>query len=135
MTAEALPQELRELVDQARTARNSAHAPYSGFLVGAALRAPGNRIFTGCNVENATYGATLCAERVAIAGMVLGGLREIEAIAVFSEGEPLVTPCGICRQVLAEFAAPEALVLAASPTGFKLFSLGQLLPEPFVLRK
>lgn len=135
MTAEHLAAEFSELIDRASAARQNAHAPYSSYRVGAALRACNGAIFTGCNIENASYGATLCAERVAVAGMVALGLRKLTAIAVFSDGEPLAVPCGICRQVLSEFAGSDAVVIAASPGAVRTFSLGQLFPEPFVLRK
>lgn len=132
---EALPEFFSDLIERARAARNNAYAPYSNYQVGAALRTASGFIFAGTNVENATYGATICAERAAVVGMVAAGHREIRAIAVFSGGEPLAVPCGICRQVLVEFAGPDATVIAASPQETKVFSLGALLPEPFVLRR
>lgn len=134
MTTEGLAPELGELVERARDARERAYAPYSNYAVGAALRTSSGAIVTGCNVENATYGATICAERVAVATMVAQGERQVEAIAVFTDGGPLGMPCGICRQTLVEFGRPETVVVAASPREVKVTTLGALLPEPFVLR-
>lgn len=133
MTADAAEQFV-ELIDLARSVRENAYAPYSKFRVGAALRTANGAVFAGCNVENATYGATLCAERAAVASMVAAGQRDIVAIAVFTDAGSPAMPCGICRQVLMEFARPEALVIAASPAERKEFALGSLLPHAFVLR-
>jgi len=133
-TADSLPEELRSLVEQARVARERAYAPYSGYLVGAAVRAKGGETFVGCNVENSTYGATICAERVAVVAMVAAGCRELTAVAVFTDGDPLGMPCGICRQTLIEFGLPGTIVVAASPRELKKTTLGALLPEPFLLR-
>jgi len=128
---------LRPLVDAAKAARHNAHAPYSNYRVGAAVRSESGRIYAGCNVENASYGATLCAERNAIAQMVAAGERQVTACAVVTQGPEPGTPCGICRQVLIEFAddAPVALV-AATDAGEKVrcTTLAALLPQPFVLR-
>jgi cytidine deaminase len=116
----------------AEAARTLAYAPYSKFYVGAALLSTSGRIYTGCNVENATYGATICAERSAICSMIAGGDRSFSAIAVFSDANPPATPCGICRQVLAEFAE-DATVIVATPHIQKTLSLAALLPERFAL--
>jgi cytidine deaminase len=130
----AVPEELRQLIEHARLARERAYAPYSGYRVGAAVRTNDGRVFRGCNVENATYGATICAERAAVVGMVTAGVRELAAVAVFTDGGPLGMPCGICRQTLVEFGLPETPVVVASPRETRLTTLGALLPEPFVLR-
>jgi cytidine deaminase len=90
-------------------------------------------VFVGCNVENATYGATVCAERAAVAAMVAAGERQIVAVAVFTDGNPLGMPCGICRQTLMEFASPEAWVVAGSPHAQRHSSLAALLPHAFAL--
>jgi cytidine deaminase len=127
--------DLTELVDRARAVRERAYAPYSRFLVGAALRTASGRVFVGCNVENASYGATICAERGAVSTMVAEGEREIADIAVFTDGDSLAMPCGMCRQVLAEFASPTCRVLVASPRESKETTLGALLPEPCVFRR
>ena len=91
------------LVSAAKEVRTKAHAPYSGYLVGAAVLTTDGRVFTGCNVENASYGLSVCAERHAIAAAVAAGCREFAGIAVVTQSDPPATPCGACRQVLAEF--------------------------------
>jgi len=124
---------LRELVERAERVRDHAHAPYSRFRVGAALRTASGAVYTGCNVENASYGATSCAERGAVAAMVAAGEREIAAIAVFTDADPPGMPCGICRQVLLEFGRPGTEIVAASPRALRRITLERLLPEPFTL--
>lgn len=129
MTA-PLPASLDLLVAEARAARRAAYAPYSHYAVGAAVLTAAGQVFTGCNVENAAYGASVCAERVAVWSAVAAGAERITAVAVVSSSGG--TPCGCCRQVLAEFAAPETEVLVAAPDGpARRLSLGQLLPEAF----
>jgi cytidine deaminase len=122
------------LVREAAAARERAYAPYSRFLVGAAVRAADGRVFRGCNVENASYPLCVCAERNAIAAMVEAGAREIEAIAVVAEAGPaggVCAPCGGCRQVIFEFG-PRARVLLASPRGARLeTTIAELLPRGF----
>ena len=123
---------VRRLIAAARGVRTRAHAPYSRFQVGAAVLDEKGRIFVGCNVENASYGLTICAERNAVAGAVAAGARRIHAVAVITESVPPGTPCGACRQVLAEFGDEATLVLLASPAGAASHrSLGALLPESF----
>ena len=134
MTHEGLPPELADLVERARRIRERAYAPYSSYLVGAAVRSKDGNVFVGCNVENATYGATLCAERVAVSAMVASGERELSAVAVFTDGAELGMPCGICRQTLVEFGQASTVIIVASPRELKTSTLGALLPEPFVLR-
>ncbi len=129
---EALSPELERLVALAREVRQRAYAPYSRFLVGAAIEARSGATFTGCNVENATYGATICAERAAVVQMVAAGEREITRVAVYTEGAELAMPCGICRQVLAEFGR-EVTIVAAGPRAWRVLTLGELFPEPFRL--
>lgn len=121
------------LVELAAKAREHAYAPYSKFRVGAALMAQSGNVYLGCNVENATYGATICAERAAVCAMAASGERKLIAIAVFSVATPPATPCGICRQVLAEFAE-DAAVIVATPSVQTEFSLAKLLPERFALK-
>ena len=120
----------------AKRARARAYAPYSRFKVGAALLAEDGRIHAGCNVENAAYPIGVCAETSAISAMVLGGRgrrgRRIREIAVIGDGHRLVTPCGGCRQRIAEFAAPDTLVHICGPRGLrKSFTIAELLPEIF----
>jgi cytidine deaminase len=126
---------LRELVELAERVRGNAYARYSNFQVGAALRTPSGGVYSGCNVENASYGATLCAERSAIAAMVAAGEREIDAVAVFTDADPPSMPCGICRQVLLEFGGEKMLIVAASPRALRLTTLSELLPQPFSLSR
>ena len=114
----------------ARDVRENAYAPYSKFRVGAAILGHSGRIYVGCNVENATYGATLCAERAAVCSMVASGETRLAAVAIFTDCNPAATPCGICRQVLAEFA-DDAPVVVAGPHNHSVLSLAALLPERF----
>ncbi len=122
------------LVRAARAARRRAYAPYSGFRVGAAVLA-GGRTFPGANVENASYGLTLCAERVAVAAAVHAGRRRLQAVAVASGTSPPTPPCGMCLQTLAEFAGPRLPVIMAGPRGAEVHTtLGALLPRGFSRR-
>ncbi len=122
------------LVRAARRARARAYAPYSRFRVGAAVRA-GGRVHVGCNVENASYGLTVCAERNAVAAAVLGGRRRLEAVAVASGTSPPTPPCGACLQTLAEFAGPALPVMLAGAGGALVeTTLGALLPRGFSKR-
>jgi cytidine deaminase len=124
----------KKMIKAALAARKRAHAPYSKFRVGAALLTGDGKIFAGCNVENASYGLTVCAERVAVANAVCAGEKKFRAIAIAADGKGrLVTPCGACRQVLAEFA-PDLRVLlvdAARPSHVEEFTLSELLPRQF----
>jgi cytidine deaminase len=115
------------LVEAAWNARQRAYAPYSNFAVGAALLAADGRIFGGCNVENLSYGLTNCAERVAIGAAVAAGVREFVAVAVVADTGVPISPCGACRQVLAEFGVPR--VILANRTEFLEFTLEELLPR------
>lgn len=124
----------REMVDLALAARAGAYAPYSGFAVGAALLTDDGTVYTGFNIENASYGLSMCAERVALFKAVSAGRRRFSALAVACGGEDYCRPCGACRQVLAEFA-PELRVLMANERGdFKEMRLAELLPEAFSLK-
>lgn len=115
------------LVEAAWQARESAYAPYSNFAVGAALLAADGRIFPGCNVENISYGLTNCAERVAIGAAVAAGVREFVAVAVVADTGVPISPCGACRQVLAEFGVPR--VMLANRNERLEFGLAELLPR------
>lgn len=120
------------LIDAALAARESAYAPYSGFKVGAALRADDGKVYSGCNVENVAYPEGTCAEAGAIAAMVLGGGRQIVEIAVAADSPLPVPPCGGCRQKIAEFARPATPVVLAGPEGQRVrTTLGALLPGHF----
>ena len=133
--------ENRELVMEAVKARKQAYCPYSGFAVGAALLCVDDRVFTGCNIENAAYPATNCAERTAIFKAVSEGKTEFRAIAIVGgpkgkEPENFCAPCGVCRQVMAEFCSRDFQVLMLGCEGIqRTASLGELLPYAFSLEK
>lgn len=123
---------LDDMIAMARRAMANAHAPYSGFAVGACLRAANGRLHAGCNVENAAYPQGQCAEASAIGAMVTAGDRRIVEIVVMADGDKLCTPCGGCRQRLAEFALPETPVHVCGPEGVRrTLTLGELLPWSF----
>ena len=122
------------LVAAARAARRKAYAPYSRFRVGAAVRA-GRAVFRGVNVENASYGLTVCAERVAVGAAVAAGARRIDAVAVASGTREPTPPCGACLQVLAEFGGPDLPVVLAGAGGRTIeTTLGELMPHAFSKR-
>ena len=124
--------ELTALFDAARAAQARAHAPYSRFRVGAALRTASGAVHAGCNVENAAYPLGACAEAAALAAMVMAGDRNPTDIVVIGDGEALCTPCGGCRQRLREFAADDLRIHVAGPEGIRrTFTLGELLPHSF----
>ena len=123
------------LMASAVAAREYSYSPYSGYRVGAALLGADGRIYTGCNIENAGYSPTNCAERTAVFKAVSEGVREFTAIAVVGDsGETLdaaCTPCGVCRQVLAEFCEPDMPVILGTPEEMRVLTLGELLPFAF----
>ena len=122
-----------KLIELAKEAMEQAYSPYSGYKVGAALLCKDDSVYTGCNVENSSYGATICAERTALVKAVSEGSREFSALAVVSqEGE--AWPCGVCRQVLYEFS-PEMLVITGNDTKLEMMTLEELLPHGFRLEK
>ena len=120
------------LAREAVAARELAYAPYSGFRVGAALQADNGKTYSGCNIENASYGATLCAERTAIAKAISDGARHIVAMAVVGDSATEITPCGICRQVISEFTVPETPIWCGTRDGlFTCRTMRELLPFAF----
>jgi homotetrameric cytidine deaminase len=124
--------DLTDLRAAARAARERAYARYSQFAVGAAVETTDGRRFTGANIENASYGLTICAERTAVFAAVLAGARGIAAVAVAGPDGVTTPPCGACRQVLAEFGAPDAaLSYARADGGWTDTTLGDLLPAAF----
>lgn len=123
--------ERETLIDAARQARERAYAPYSRFQVGAAVRTRAGRIYTGCNIENASYGLTLCAERLAVFKAVSEGEREFDAVAVVTDADSLTAPCGACRQILWEFCGDVEVVLANLSGKIEGRRMSELLPSPF----
>ena len=121
----------QKLVDMAYQAMEHAYAPYSHFKVGAALVTESGEFFTGCNIENASYGATNCAERTAIFKAVSEGYTKLCRIAIVSSSGEKTPPCGICRQVMAEFMEEDAVILLADKMGIYEYSLKELLPAAF----
>ena len=127
-----------QLCRLALEARNSSYAPYSGFKVGAALLSSDRQIFTGCNIENSAYSPSICAERVAFAKAVSEGCREFLAIAIAGGAketpDDYCPPCGVCRQVMAEFCGPDfTILLAKSTADFKKYTFADILPLAFTL--
>lgn len=118
------------LVEAAREAQARAYAPYSCFRVGAAIRGVDGSVHQGCNVESASYGLTICAERAAVALAVSRGVRQFDRVVVVSDSEPPASPCGACRQVLAEFGL-DLEVIAVGPASSRSWRLGELLPDAF----
>jgi len=120
----------RTLIEAARAAQDNAHAPYSGYPVGAALETEDGRVFIGANIENASFGVTNCAERVALGAAVAQGVRVFSRLVIVTRSEPPAAPCGACRQALAEFG----LDLKVESVGLettKQWTLGELLPDAF----
>jgi cytidine deaminase len=125
----------QELLQAARKARTKAYAPYSNFHVGAAVLGGNGKIYSGCNVENASYGLTNCAERNAIFAMVAAGETKIKEILVIGESEEFLPPCGACRQVIAEFAQPSAVVHMCNREGAcRDTTVAELVPFIFHLK-
>jgi cytidine deaminase len=122
----------RELIKIAKDMVLNSYSPYSKFAVGAAILTENNKVFTGANVENLSYGATVCGERVAACKSVIEGEKVFKAIAIASSGDDFVLPCGICRQFLSEFASADMKVLCTNKKGeVKEFKLYELLPNAF----
>ena len=115
----------------ARSARERAHAPFSQFKVGAAVEDEDGQVHTGCNIENATYGLTMCAERVAVFKAISEGASKLVRVAVVADTEKLTPPCGACRQILWEFCGDAELVLGNLTGAIERLRMSQLLPRPF----
>jgi homotetrameric cytidine deaminase len=131
-----LTPELEELLEAARRAAQNSYSPYSGFRVGAAIKLAGGQVVTGTNVENVSYGLTLCAERAALCTAVshFGPQLRISAAAIANLNDAPSPPCGACRQVFAEFIAPEAPVLFPTATGLRVLRFDELLPLAFEMK-
>src|SRR5580658_5233282 len=120
-----------KLIEIARAAREHAHAPFSNFRVGAAVRTKSGKIYSGCNVENASYGLTICAERVAIFKALSEGEREFSAVAVVTDADNLTPPCGACRQIIWEFCGDAEVILGNLKGKTESHRMSALLPHPF----
>lgn len=127
---------IENLVISARDARENAYAPYSGFKVGAAVICDSGRVYTGCNVENASYGLSVCAERVAILKAVSEGEKHINAVAIVTDTDEPASPCGACLQVIAEFSQDDnpEIIISNLNLEYEKKSLGDYLPKPFNLK-
>ena len=123
----------RQLIEKAKEAMENSYSPYSNFKVGACLLCKDGTIYTGCNIENSSFGATNCAERTAIFKAVSEGKREFLKIAVVGSGEDLTFPCGICRQVMSEFMLDGEVILEDNNREIKVFKVRELLPYAFSL--
>ncbi len=126
------PRSLERLADHARAMLRRAHAPYSGFRVGAALESRSGAVFTGCNVENSSYGLTICAERAAVTRAVAEGHKRFRRLVIVTEDDAAVAPCGACRQVVAEFGTDIA-IHSFGRTERRRWPLRELIPHAFVL--
>ena len=127
---------LEQLYECARSASDNAYSPYSGAKVGACVVDEHGNIFSGCNVENASYGLTQCAERNALAAAVAAGMKPGTAhkLLIYATGFEVLAPCGACRQVISELMAPDAMVISCrGEADYRAWSIQELLPEPFVL--
>lgn len=129
----------KDLIEKALEARKKAYVPYSHFAVGAALLAENGRVYTGCNIENATFTPTICAERTAFFGAVAGGVRKFKAIAVVGgkeEEDPRgeCPPCGVCRQVMREFCDDDFKIILGTPENFRVYKLTEILPLSFSVK-
>lgn len=129
----------KELVETAINAMKNSYSPYSRFAVGAALLCKSGKVYTGCNIENAAYSPTNCAERTAFFKAISEGEREFVSIAIAGQNQgkeiKLITPCGVCRQVMAEFCCGDFVILCAHSKGYEKNTLSQLLPKSFSLRE
>ena len=123
-----------ELIRLAYEGKERSYAPYSGFQVGAALLAENGTVYLGCNIENAAYSATNCAERTAIFKAVSEGVKDFKAIAIVCSGDQPAYPCGICRQVMSEFFNPDTRIIVEEGGGLKTYTMSEILPDSFSLQ-
>lgn len=126
--------EAERLLEAAKAALENAYSPYSSIRVAAAVLTGSGQIYAGCNIENSSYSLTICAERSCLFHALVHGERDFIAMAIVTDSEQVTSPCGACRQVLAEFA-PQLPIIFANPQGDRLFSVDQLLPAQFTLQK
>ncbi|MGI8883210.1 MAG: cytidine deaminase [Pyrinomonadaceae bacterium] len=122
---------MKDLIEKAQQARENAHAPFSDFKVGAALLTKSGEVYTGCNVENASYGLTMCAERVAIFKAISEGEKDFTHLAIVADTENLTPPCGACRQIIWEFCGDIPIILANFSGQTEIVQTGDLLPRAF----
>lgn len=120
-----------KMIELAQSAMKNSYSPYSDFKVGACLKTTSGKYFVGTNIENSSFGASLCAERSALASAVSNGEKNFEAIAIVSSSNNFCPPCGICRQVLSEFGDDMKVILAKSPKEYAVYNLSELLPHKF----
>jgi len=121
----------KELIAKAIEAREKAYVPYSNFLVGAAVKTKEGKIFTGCNIESASFTPTICAERTALSKAISEGYKEIEAIDVVGSFEEYTFPCGVCRQFIVEFGKDIKIIVAKNTDEYKIYQISDLLPHSF----
>ena len=127
-----IPSDLSELFGRAKTASENAYSPYSNYKVGAAIKCKNGKVYTGCNIENASFGGSICAERVAICKAVSENERDFETIAVYVQSEQVFSPCGICRQFIAEFSK-DLVVIYGNEKEIIISNIKDLLPDSFKL--
>ena len=121
----------KKMIELAQSAMKNSYSPYSHFKVGACLKTVNGKYFVGTNIENSSYGASICAERSALSCAISSGEKDFEAIAIVSSGDDFCPPCGICRQVLSEFSDDIKVVLAKSPQDYVVYTLSELLSHKF----
>jgi len=126
---------ISKLMSKARKAINFSYAPYSNFRVGAAVLGENGKIYSGCNIENSSYGLSICAERVAIFNAISKGIKKIKVVAIYCEQEVLCSPCGACRQVIYEFAKNAIFVIGNNDKEYVMKTVAEMLPLGFHLRK
>lgn len=124
---------MQELIEAAKIAAKNSHSPYSKYKVGCAVLTESGEIYSGCNIENASYSAGICAERTAAAKAIASGARKLKAIAVYADSDILPLPCGVCLQFLSEFASGDLAVFLSSNSGQKQYKFSELMPMPFKL--
>jgi len=129
-----MEKEIQELIQAAKSALEKAYAPYSKFKVGAALLSGSGKIYTGANVENSSYGLSICAERVAVFKAVTAGDAKLKLMILYTDTDELVPPCGACRQVIAEFNPKLEVILVNNKGEMKALNMDRLLADPFILK-